>query len=462
MSYIKSLFRTKPLDDYPHREASLRRVLTAFDLTLLGVGAIIGAGIFVLTGIAAATTAGPALILSFLLAGMACMFSAFAYAELSSALGGCGSAYGYSLAGLGEIVAWIIGWDLLLEYGVACSAVAIGWSGYATNALHAIGIDLPAALITDPSSGGIINLPAMLVVFAITALLAIGVRESTRFNSIMVFIKFAVIALFIVLVIPNFDIRNWEPFLPFGWQGVINGAALIFFAYIGFDAVSTAAEEAINPKRDLPIGIIASLIICTIVYMLMAGLLTGAAKYTDLNVSSPVAQVLLNVGYRFFGGVVALGAIAGLTTVILVMFYGLTRVFLAMSRDGLLPSGLAKVNTKTHTPLRIILIAGAVIALIAGFLPIGRVAELVNIGTLAAFTVVCLGVVVLRYTQPNLARGFRTPFSPLFPLLGVGLCIYLMLSLPAITWISFGIWMLIGIVVYFTYSRSRSVLNKSV
>jgi APA family basic amino acid/polyamine antiporter len=459
MSFFKSLFRTKPLETFPLREASLRRCLTAFDLTLLGVGAIIGAGIFVLTGIAAATKAGPAVIFSYVLAGLACGFTAFAYAELSSSIGGCGSAYGYSLAGLGELIAWIIGWDLLLEYGIACAAVAIGWSGYVNNALMAVGIPLPHALTINPFEGGIINLPAMIIILLITFLLCRGVRESVRANKIMVFIKLAVIALFIVLAAMHFNpAANWTPFLPFGWQGVAHGAALIFFAYIGFDAVSTAAEEAIDPARDLPRGIIGSLIVCTVVYIVVAGLLTASTHYTLLDVSSPIAFALLNMGYRFGGAVVALGAIAGLSTVILVMYYGFTRIFLAMARDGLLPARMAKIHPKSQSPVRIIVGVGIIMAIIAGVTPIERVAELVNIGTLAAFALVCLGVVIMRYTQPNLPRPFKTPFSPLVPTIGLVLCIYLMTNLSVITWISFVIWTVIGLFVYFGYSRKRSKL----
>lgn len=460
MSFVKSLFRTKPLDAYPLRDASLRRVLTSFDLTLLGIGAIIGAGIFVLTGIAAATKAGPAVIFSYVLAGLACGFSAFAYAELASSIGGCGSAYGYSFAGLGELIAWIIGWDLLLEYGIACAAVAIGWSGYVNNALTAMGIPLPMALTSNPFEGGVINLPAMFIVLAITFLLSRGVQESVRINKIMVFIKLAVIALFIIIAAFHFNPSvNWKPFLPFGWQGVASGAALIFFAYVGFDAVSTAAEESINPQRDLPRGIIGSLIVCTIVYIVVAGLLTGSTHYTTLEVSSPIAFALLQMGYKFGGAIVALGAIAGLSTVILVMYYGFTRIFLAMSRDGLLPDSMAKIHPTRKTPVRIILGSGIAMAIIAGFTPIERVAELVNIGTLAAFSLVCLGVMILRYTKPDLPRPFKTPFSPLLPLLGLLFCIYLMTNLPAITWISFLIWTFGGLIIYFAYSRKHSKIQ---
>lgn len=459
MNLLKSLFRTKPLERFPLREQSLRRCLTAFDLTLLGVGAIVGAGIFVLTGIAAATKAGPAVIFSFLISALACGFTAFAYAELSSSIGGAGSAYGYSFAGLGEIIAWIIGWDLLLEYSVACSAVAIGWSGYLNNILIAMGINLPHALVNTPFSGGIINLPAVIIIVLIATLLSMGVRESMRINKIMVFIKLASIILFIILAVRHFNpSQNWHPFLPFGWMGVVHGAALVFFAYIGFDAVSTAAEETINPKRDLPIGIIASLLVCFLLYVVVSGLLTGAVSYTQLNVSSPIAEGLLKMGYRFGGALVGLGAIAGLTTVILVMYYGLTRVALAMSRDKLLPAGLAKLNPKTQTPQRLIMISGVLMVLVSGFTPIVQVAELTNIGTLAAFTLVCLGVIIMRYTKPEMERPFRMPLGFVMPILGIIFCGYLMSHLSAVTWNSFLLWTLIGLVIYFAYSRKRSIM----
>ncbi len=461
MTFIQSLFRTKPIDTLD-AEYALHKCLTAFDLTILGIGAIIGAGVFVLTGIAAAAHAGPAIILSYILAGLACSFTALAYAELSASIGGCGSAYGYSFVGLGEIVAWLIGWDLLLEYAVACSAVAIGWSGYMQNALATVGLELPQMLTKNLLEGGFINLPAVLIIALITTLLAIGVRESTRVNRIMVFIKLAAIGLFIVLALFHFNPKiNWHPFFPFGWLGVASGASLIFFAYIGFDAVSTAAEEAINPKRDLPIGIICSLAVCTLVYIVVAGLLTGAVPYFTLNVSSPVSYALLQMGYRFGSAIVAVGAIAGLTTVILVMSYGLTRVFLAMARDGLLPMQMARVNAKTKTPVRIICLSGVIMAMISGFMPIHHVAELTNIGTLAAFSLVCLGTIWMRYTKPDMPRPFRTPFSPLVPALGMIFCIYLMTNLSSIVWHNFGIWMLLGVLVYFSYGRTRSVLAKT-
>jgi APA family basic amino acid/polyamine antiporter len=455
------MFRTKAINaDHHLIDTGLKRVLGPLDLTLLGIGAIIGAGIFVLTGVAAATQAGPAIVLSYVLAGFACAFSALAYAELAAAVGGCGSAYGYTYAGLGEIVAWIIGWDLILEYGVATAAVAIGWSGYVDNALVAMGLHLPEVFLKTPSQGGLINLPATLIVLVLAGLLSLGVRESARFNAAMVVVKLLAIGLFIAIAVFHVKPANWSPFMPFGWEGVSGGAALIFFAYIGFDAVSTAAEEARRPQRDLPIGILASLLVCTVLYVLVAGLLTAVVPYPSLNVGSPVADVMLRLGYPWAAAFIAVGAIAGLTTVMLVLYYGLTRIFLAMSRDGLLPPLFARVHPRTGTPVRVILVSGFLIAVVAGFTPIDDVAELVNIGTLAAFLLVCIGVVSLRYTHPDLPRPFRTPFSPIFPALGGLFCLYLMLSLPQITWLRFLVWLAIGLIVYFGYSRIHSGLAR--
>lgn len=415
MNIIKSLFRTQSVQVLQQRATPLVRCLTALDLTFLGIGAIVGAGIFVITGVAAATAAGPGVILSFVLAGLACTFCALSYAELSSTIGGCGSAYGYAFVGLGEIIAWMVGWVLLLEYCVACATVAIGWSGYMNNALFAMGGSLPDYLLKGPLEGGYINLPAVLIIFLISSLLWLGVRESVKVNKIIVAIKLTVIVLFIFLAARYFNpAENWTPFLPFGAMGIVNGAALIFFAYIGFDAVSTAAEETIKPERNLPIGIIASLIICTILYVLVAITLTGAVSYTELNVSSPISFALIKMGYHFGSFIIAIGAIAGLTSTILVMLFGLSRIFLAMSRDGLFPAGLATINTKTKAPTRIIALTGTLIALTAGFAPIDLVAELTNIGTLTAFISVCVAVMVLRYAKADLPRPFKTPFSPSF------------------------------------------------
>lgn len=440
-------------------ESSLHQTLSGFDLTLMGIGAIIGAGVFVLTGVAAATKAGPAIVISYVFAGIASMFAALAYAELASSVGGTGSAYSYAYAGFGEFIAWIIGWNLILEYAMSVATVAIGWSGYVDNLFEAAGIHLPIAITHSPLNGGVINLLASGIIALIAAILIIGMRHSARFNNIVVFIKLITIAVFIFVASFNVNIANWTPFMPFGWEGVMQGAGLVFFAYIGFDALSCAVEETINPKRNIPIGIIASLTICTLIYIVVSGLLTAIAPYTTLDVRSPVADALLNLGYRFGAGIIAAGAIAGLTTVILVMYYGLTRICLAMGRDGLLPQSLEKINQRTHTPIRSILLTGIVIALVSGFAPIDRAAELVNIGTLAAFAFVCLGVSVLRLTHPDLHRPFKLPLNPLIPMLGVISCLWLMLQLPTVTWIRFAAWSAVGLVIYFWYGIKNSKLN---
>lgn len=464
------IFRTKSTAADDYCETGLRRCLSAFDLAFLGIGAIIGTGIFVLTGIAAATQSGPAVILSFVVAGIACAFAALAYSELASAVGGCGSAYGYSYVAFGELVAWIIGWDLILEYGIATAAVANGWAGYFNNTLIAIGLPLPEYLTKAPQLGGLVNLPAAAIVLILMVLLAIGVRQSTRVNTAMVFVKLLTIAVFIAIAIFHVNPANWEPFMPFGWfsmtpegrpVGVLAGAAIVFFAYIGFDAVSTAAEEARNPQRDVPIGIIASLLFCTVIYIAVSGLLTGIVPYTELNVSSPVAHSLQILGINWASALVATGVIAGLITVMLVLYYGLTRIFFAMSRDGLLPPFFGKVHEKTQTPVRVIILCGLLIATIAGFIPLGELAELVNIGTLAAFVLVCFGVIVLRITQPHLKRPFKNPLNPVFPLLGMLSCGALMAFLPAVTWIRFAVWLAIGVAIYFGYSMRHSALART-
>lgn len=443
-----------------HQEGHLHRCLNGFDLTLFGIGAIIGAGIFVLTGIAAATQAGPAIMFSYALAGIACAFSALCYAELAASIGGCGSAYHYAYVGLGEFIAWIIGWQLILEYSLATSTVAIGWAGYVRDLLSAIGINIPNNLMHGPFNGGIVDLPAVLIIAFITFLMCLGVRKSAWFNTIIVGVKLAAILLFSVIATMHFDIKNWHPFLPFGFQGIINGAALIFFAYIGFDAVSTAAEETINPQRNMPIGILASLAICTVIYIIVSGLLTGVASYTTLNVSSPISNILLALGMHVASAIIAVGAIAGLTTVILVMFYGLTRVLLAMSRDCLLPNQLSVISEKRSSPIKLILAVGFIMMIIAGFAPIHSLAALVNIGTLSAFALVCLGVIILRKTKSELPRPFKVPASPLVPACGILLCLYLMFSLSGFTWVCFLIWMMIGLCWYFTYGQRHSRLAK--
>jgi APA family basic amino acid/polyamine antiporter len=456
---MMNIFRTKSIASHKAESESLLRCLSAFDLTLLGIGAIIGAGVFVLTGIAAATKAGPAISVSYILAGLASMFAAFSYAELATCIGGCGSAYSYSYTVFGEIIAWLIGWDLILEYTLSVSTVAMGWSGYVNDALRSLRVHIPAKLLKTPFEGGIINLPAALIIIVLAALLCVGVKQSSRTNAVIVFIKLLTIAVFIGVASTHVQVRHWENFFPFGWTGVVQGAAFVFFAYIGFDALSTAAEETINPQRDIPIGILTSLVICTIIYIVVAALLTGIVPYTTLNVKSPVADALLNIGYPIAAGIISAGAIAGLTTVMLVMYFGLTRICFAISRDGLLPPLFAKVNTTTKTPVIVILLSGVLIAAIAGFIPINDAAQIVNIGTLSAFTLVCAGVIVLRLRQPDLPRPFKLPWNPLIPGLGVLFCLYLMLNLGDLTWICFGIWLAIGLVIYCCYGVKNSQLG---
>ena len=466
-NFLKQIFRTKHIAT--KHDSGLKKCLTAIDLTLLGVGAIIGTGIFVLTGIAAANQAGPAVVLSFIISGTACAFAALAYAELAAAVGGCGSAYGYSYVAFGEIVAWIIGWILLLEYSVSVAAVANGWSGYFNHALTAIGLDLPAALTKSPELGGIVNLPATGIILLLMVMLIKGAKQSAQLNTAMVFIKLLAIIVFITLASFNVNTSNWHPFMPYGWfstlpdgktVGVLAGASLVFFAYVGFDAVSTAVEEAKNPQRDVPIGIIASLGFCTLIYILVAGLLTGIVPYTSLGVDHPVAFALKAIGYNWASALVSAGVIAGLTTVMLVLYYGLTRIILAMSRDGLITPYLSFVNPKTQTPVRVILITGIIMATAAGLVPLSALAELVNIGTLAAFVLVCLGVIVLRAKHPELSRPFKTPFSPLFPILGMLSCGSLMMFLPQQTWTRFILWLGLGLIIYFAYSIKHRKLTK--
>jgi basic amino acid/polyamine antiporter, APA family len=441
----------------PHPHA-LKKTLGVWGLTALGIGAIIGTGIFVLTGKAAATSAGPAIILSFVLAGIVSTLAALCYAELASSVPVSGSAYTYVYATLGEFIAWIVGWGLILEYALGAATVAIGWSGYFSDFLAATHIVvIPKALSTNPFDGGIMNVPAAVIILIITALLIRGTSESDKVNKIIVAVKLAIVAFFIVIGVGHVNPANWHPFAPFGAWGIVNGAGLVFFAYIGFDAVSTSAEEVRNPARDLPRGIIGSLLICTVLYIIVSGILTGILKYDRLDVPSPVSYSLIQIGLNWAGAIVAVGAIAGLTTVLLVMLFGQSRVFFAMSRDGLLPAIFSRVHPRFRTPYLSSAIIGVVVALVAAIGKLDVVAELVNIGTLAAFALVSIGVVVLRARHPEMKRGFRVPWSPVVPVLSALGALFLMFKgLPARTIIAYFVWMAIGLLVYFLYSRKRS------
>ena len=499
------LFATKSMsklmEEATDNTHGLKRSLTRLNLTTLGVGGIIGAGIFVLTGQAAATYAGPAIVLSFIISGFACALAGLCYAEFASMIPIAGSAYTYGYATLGEFIAWIIGWDLILEYLFAASTVSVGWSGYMLSFLKDFGIYIPpqftAASFTElyniPGMGwkalsvlpkdtlahmdissmqhvtAIMNLPAMFIIIVLVTLLVVGIQESANLNNLMVIVKVSVIIMFIGIGFAFVQAGNWHPFIPkntgewghFGWSGVFRGAAVIFFAYIGFDAVSTAAQEAKNPQRDMPWGILGSLSISTVLYILVAIVLTGIVSFTELNVADPVAVGVDSMGSSMFWlrPIIKIAAIAGLTSVILVMLLGQPRIFYSMSKDGLLPPVFAKVHPRFKTPYVSTIITGSMAVVLAGMLPIGILGELVSIGTLLAFVIVCVGVIFLRYSKPDLHRPFRTPWVPFIPALGALICLAQMLALPLDTWARLIVWLLIGFVIYFTYGIKHSKLR---
>ena len=461
-------------------EHSLKRALGAMNLTMLGIGAIIGAGIFVLTGTAAAQYAGPGIVLSFVLAGLGCLFAGLCYAEFAAMIPIAGSAYTYGYATLGEFIAWIIGWDLILEYLFGAATVAVGWSGYFTAFLRELGVDLPTAWTQAPLSvvgthtlvrnaGGIINLPAMALILLMTALLVIGIKESARFNNLIVFVKVAIVFLVIGFGFMFVNSANWSPFIPantgelghFGWSGVVRGAAVVFFAYIGFDAVSTAAQEAKNPQRDMPIGILGSLAICTFLYVIVSAVLTGIVHYSQLGGNAPVADAMRMVGApEWIRILIDVGAVLGLASVIMVMLLGQSRVFYSMSRDGLIGKWGQAVHPKFRTPYLSTIFTGVAVGLATGVLPLQLLGQLVNIGTLLAFVLVCAGVWILRSTRPDLERPFRTPLMPFVPIMGILCCLGLMLTLPGDTWLRLIVWLAIGFVIYFGNGRRNSVLQR--
>ena len=441
------------------QKSGLTRNLSAFDLVFLGIGSVIGTGIFVLTGIGAALYAGPGISLSFVLASIACAFAGLAYAEYASMVPVAGSAYAYTYASLGEFLAFIVGWNLILEYTVTCSTVAAGWSGYVVGLLASGGIELPVAFTKVPEEGGIINVPAIVITMFLCILLVRGTKETVMVNRILVFVKLAVIALFFILAVPNVDPMNWEPFLPYGAQGISAGAAIVFFAYIGFDAVATSAEEAKNPDRDLPIGILGSLGVCAVLYFFVALVLTGIVPYSDLNTPEPVAYALRVIGYPIGSAIVAVGAICGITTVLLVLLYGQARIFFALSRDGMIPAGICKIHKLYRTPYLVTIGGCILVSIIAGFAPIHLIAEMANIGTLSAFFIAGFGVLYLRITRPEVPRGFKCPAIYFVSPMAIICCGYLMYNLPIHTWIRFVVWCVIGCIVYFGYSYKHSKLE---
>ena len=473
------LFRRKSVTALQAEAASdhsLKRALGPLNLTALGIGAIIGTGIFVLTGTVAAQNAGPAVVLSFAFAGVASIFAALCYSEFASLVPMAGSAYTYGYATLGEFVAWIIGWDLVLEYALSATTVAIGWSGYVVSFLNDLGIHIPAhwqaargtvvTLADGTTTTAILNLPAVLIIAIVTTLLVVGIKESASVNNVIVLIKLVVVILFIILAAPHMNPANWHPFIPpntghrehFGFSGVVAGAAIVFFAYIGFDAVSTAAQEAKNPQRDMPIGIIGSLIICTVLYIVVSAIATGVVPYTDLDVPAPIAKVADVAGLKIFASFIKMGAIAGLTSVILVQLLGQSRVFYSMSRDGLLPPFVRRVHPRFHTPYITSIVTGLAVAIPAAILPVRDAAKLVSIGTLLAFVIVSCGVLVLRIREPNLPRPFKTPFVWFVAPMGALSAAYLMFYLDQETWIRLVVWLVIGLVIYFLYGRTHSRL----
>ncbi len=457
-----NIFRKRTTEDFNTTAAKsrLKKKLTAFDLAALGIGSVVGTGIFVATG-QGSQLAGPAVTISFIIAAITSALCALTYSELATMFPVSGSTYSYSYVAFGEIIAWIIGWDLILEYLVSAAAVASGWSGTVMGILSSYGIHIPEMLTKAPVSGGLVDLPAVLITFIVTWILYIGVSESAKINNIIVGLKIFVILVFIVLGVTHINIANYHPFAPFGTRGIMSGAAIIFFAFIGFDAVSTAAEETKNPKKDVPVGLAICLVAVIIMYISVSLVLTGMVPFKSINVDDALPSALASIGITWGSALVGVGAVIGMISTLLVTLYGQIRIFMVMSRDGLLPKRFSKVNKKYSTPGLCTIITGIVTAVMAGFLPLNIIMELCNIGTLFAFVLVSIGVVILRKTMPNVERKFKCPGVPFTPALTVIFCFYLMASLPLMTWVRFGIWLALGVVIYFVYGFKNSTLNHS-
>lgn len=475
---------TKPLDVLLKEanesgEGTLKRTLSSFNLVALGIGAIIGAGLFSLTGIAAAENAGPAVTISFALAAFACAFAGLCYAEFASMIPVAGSAYTYSYATMGEFMAWIIGWDLVLEYALGAATVSVSWSRYLLELMHKHHLDLPHQLIVSPwetlklgdgtvIEGGLINLPAIFIVCMLSLLLMRGTQESATMNNVLVILKVSVVLIFIALGWSHIDKANYDPYIPantgayehFGWTGIATGAAVVFFAFIGFDAVSTAAQEAKNPQKGMPIGILGSLVVCTILYVLFAHVMTGLVNYKLFaGDAKPAATAFAKTGYSFLQDALIIAILAGYTSVILVMLMGQSRVFYTMSKDGLLPKFFSNIHPKFRTPWKTNLFFLVFVSLFAGFVPVSDLGHMVSIGTLFAFVLVCIGVMVMRKARPDIPRPFRTPFVPFVPIIGIVVCVYLMYSLPNESWIRLFVWMAIGVSLYYFYGKKHSLIR---